>query len=55
MRAHFIVIARPLSDDVSGVSKIAKEIFLEAFIPESAVERFAEPVLHGLAGRDVMP
>jgi len=55
MRALVIIVADPFSDDISGMVEIAEQGFVQTFIAESPVERFAESVLRRLSWRDVMP
>lgn len=55
MRALLIVIANTLGDQMPCVAEIAKDVFVQTFIPEPGIESFTEGVLRWLAGRDVMP
>ncbi len=50
-----IVVDAPVSDDLSGMTVIAEQMFVQAFIAQASVEAFDEAVLHGLARLDVMP
>ena len=37
------------------MTEVVEQVFVQAFVTHPAVEAFDEPVLHWLAGRDVMP
>ena len=45
----------PVFDDLSRLGEVAEDVFVQAFISQSAIESFHECVLHWLAWRDVMP
>lgn len=50
-----VVVAKPTGDDLPGVTKVAEQSLVEAFIPELAVVGFAEGILGGPAWGDVVP
>lgn len=50
MRPVFVVVLSPGVDDFYGVSQISKSVFVEAFVPEFAVETLHIGVLCRLAG-----
>ncbi len=52
--ALFIVLSHPLMDGLAHFGKRAEEISVEHLISEALVETFDVPVLHGLAGLNVM-
>lgn len=54
MGALFVVLGHPLLDGLAHFGKRAEEISVEHLISEAPVEAFDVPVLHGLAGLDVM-
>ena len=55
MRPLGIVVKRPRLDHLPGMSVAGEQVLVQAFIPQSAVEALDKPVLHRLAGRDVIP
>ncbi len=50
-----VVINPPVFDDLSYFGEIAEDVFVKAFIPQSANEAFSKSVLHELFWCDVMP
>ncbi len=50
-----IVVDAPFLDDLPGMPVAAEQMFVEALVTQSAVERFHEAILHGLSGRDLVP
>ena len=55
MGALLVIARAPTRQSVSGVSEIVEDRLIEQFVAHSAIERFADPVLHRLARRDEMP
>lgn len=55
MRAVHIVVDPPFFDAVSGMPIAGEEPLVEALIAQPTVKALHEAVLHGLAGRDVVP
>src|SRR6516225_8252485 len=55
MRSAGIVIAAPYFDDPARHWQAPKDVFVEALIPEAAVEAFDKGVLDRLSGGDVVP
>ena len=55
MGSVVIVVAPPCVDDEAGMTEAFEEVFVQAFIPQPAVEAFDEAVLHRLAGGDEVP
>ena len=55
MRSAGIVIAAPCFDDPARHWQAPKDVFVEALIPEAAVEAFDKGVLDRLSGGDVVP
>lgn len=55
MGSFQIAIASQCVDDVSCVSEAVEQMFVKAFITQSAVEALDKTVLHWLAWLDVMP
>jgi len=50
-----IVVDPPVFDDLPRMAITAEQMLVEAFIAQTAVERFHEAILHGLSRRDVVP
>ena len=50
-----VVTLLPFFKRSAGIAQCAEQRFIEAFIPEFAVEAFDKAVLLGLSWRDVMP
>ena len=55
MRTHVIVIVAPGLDDLARFAQADEHVFVQAFIPQPAVEALDESILYRLAGLDVMP
>ena len=55
MRALLVVARAPTRQSLSGVAEVVEDRLIEQFVAHSAIERFADPVLHRLARRDEMP
>lgn len=45
-----VVVMAPSRQHLSGMSETVEDFFIEAFVPQFAIERFNEPVLLGFAG-----
>lgn len=50
-----VVVVAPGGDQGPGMAQVGEQVLVEALVPQAAVEAFDEPVLHRLAGRDVVP
>src|SRR5215831_9563344 len=55
MRAAEIVIAAPCFDDPARHWQASEDVFVEAFVPEAAIEAFDKGVFDRLSRRDVVP
>ena len=55
MRSASIVIAAPCFDDPARHWQALEHVFVEALVPEAAVEAFDKGVLDRLSGGDVVP
>ncbi len=55
MRPTSVVVLGPLRDGLTSVIEAEEQSFVQQFIPHPSVEALHEPILHGLAGRDVVP
>lgn len=55
MGAHRIVVFPPVSQNLAGVRHGREQCFVEAFIPQSAVEAFNKPVVLRFPRGDIMP
>ena len=55
MRPDLIEVLPPGRELRAGVAERAEQGLVQAFVPQTAVEAFAEGVLLGLAWGDVMP
>ena len=55
MRSAGIVIAAPCFDDPARHWQAPEDVFVEALVPEAAVEAFDKGVLDRLSGGDVVP
>jgi hypothetical protein len=50
-----VQVVAPRCDQTAGMAQVVEQVFIQTFIPHSAVEAFDEAILHQFAGRDVMP
>lgn len=50
-----VVVVAPCRDQVAGMAQTGEQVLVQAFVPQAAVEALNEAVLHGFAGRDVVP
>ncbi len=55
MRSLMIKITALRGYHAAGVAQGIKQVFVQAFVAEPAVEQFDQTVLHRLAWRDEMP
>ncbi len=55
MRPARIVIGDPPSGGIAGVIETDRQGLVEEFVTHSAIECFADPVLHRLSRRDEVP
>ena len=55
MRSHRVVIVLPCCQYFAGMGKRREQRFVQAFVPQPAVEALDEGVLLGFAGRNVVP
>ena len=55
MRAVVIVVVLPERDLVPGLAERREQRLVQELVSQSPVEALDEPVLHGLAGSDVVP
>ena len=55
MRPVVIVVVAPCRNHAAGMAQRREQVFVQAFFSHPSVEAFHQTVLHGLAGRDVMP
>ena len=55
MWSQVIVIVTPCLDGLARLGEGEEDVLVEAFVPQPAVGRFDESVLHRLAGFDVVP
>lgn len=50
-----IAVGAPCRDHAAGVAQRREQVFVQALLAHPPVEALAQPVLHGLSGRDVVP
>ena len=50
-----VIVLLPFFQRLAGLTQCAKERFIQAFVPQHAVEAFDEAVLLELSRRDVVP
>ena len=50
-----VVVVSAFFDDGSGMVVAAEDMLVETFVSQPSVEALHKAVLHGLAGRDVVP
>jgi len=50
-----VVVDPPFFDDLAGFVEIGEQLLVEALVTQPAVEAFDKPILHRLAGCDVVP
>ena len=50
-----VVVGDPVGNELAGMCQVAKQCLSQELVPHPTVEAFDEAVLHGLAGRDVVP
>ena len=50
-----IEVSTPCSDELAGMTQVVEQVFVEAFIPHTAIEAFDEAVLHWFSRSDVVP
>jgi len=55
MRSSSVVVDPPVLDDPPGVAVAGEHVLVKALITQPADEALDQPVLHGLAGSDVVP
>ena len=55
MWALVIVVGVPCRGRAAGVAQQREQVFVEALVPHPSVDVFDQAVLHGFAGRDVVP
>jgi hypothetical protein len=55
MRPDRIVVLPPGAEDHPCMSQGGEQRFVEAFIPQLAIEAFAETILLRFSGRDIVP
>jgi len=55
VRSVGVVVDPPFLDDLTSLVEVCKQVLVEAFVAQPAVEAFDKAVLHRLAGRDVVP
>ena len=55
MGTHRVVVFPPVSQNLSGVAEGGEQRFVEAFIPQPAVETFDKAVLLRFTGGDIVP
>ncbi len=51
MWSVLIIIISPSVDNFSGMIVAAEKMFIQAFIPQSAIEAFNQAILHGFSRR----
>ena len=54
MRASNIVVGPPLLDNLPGVAVAGKQVLVQALVTQTPDEALHQPVLHGLAGSNVV-
>ena len=50
-----VVVVDPSRDQIAGMGEVAEQRLIQELVPHPTVEAFDETVLHGLAGRDLVP
>jgi hypothetical protein len=55
VRPARVVVFGPFRDNVARMLEAEEQRLVQQFIPHAPIEGFHEPVLHGLAGCDVVP
>jgi len=50
-----IVVDPPVFNDPARLSEDAEDVFIQAFVAQSAIEAFDKGILHWFSGRDVVP
>ncbi len=55
MRAVMIIVVAPCRDYMAGMAQTVEQMLVEAFVAQAAIKALYQAILHGLAGRDVMP
>lgn len=50
-----IVVGSTVFNDFTGMSITGEEMFIQAFIPQPAIEALHKAILHRLSGHDVVP
>jgi hypothetical protein len=55
MRASRVVVETPGFDDLARLSEAAEQVPVEAFVAKASNKALCKPILHQLAGSDVMP
>ena len=55
MRPDIVVVIAPKGKFLTSICEAVEDLFIEAFIPQAAVEAFNQPILLRLAGVDVVP
>jgi len=53
--SQVIVVVTPRFDGFASLGESEEHVLIEALVPQAAVERFDEGVLHRFAGFDVVP
>lgn len=55
MRAVLVEVDAPCRHQIAGMAQVIEQVLIQAFISHPAVEAFHKPILHWLAGSDVVP
>lgn len=55
VRAVMIVVVAPRGNQMTSMAEVGEEMLVEAFVPQPTVEALDQPILHGLARRDIVP
>ena len=50
-----IEVCTPRGDELTGMTQVVEQLFVEAFISHTAIEAFDEAVLHWFSRSDVVP